>query len=131
MATHHYYNQLNKGKQAAYYAILEGLRSLAPAFAVPRLEGRDIFDLHFLMRLDHPEIFFSEGIKYRYYDDSTSVEVTPEYLFDKKKVKDHQQAMESRVEKLARPAMKLGDPGIWDWCWRQRTPSRWIRSAPR
>ena len=109
MATHHYYNQLNKSQQAAYYAIMEGLKSLAPSFSVPRLEGREVFDLHFLMRLDHPEVFFSEGIKYRYYEDSTSVEVSPEYLFDKKKVKDHQQAMESRVEKLTRPAMKLSE----------------------
>ena len=65
MATHHYYNQLNKSQQAAYYAIMEGLKSLAPSFSVPRLEGREVFDLHFLMRLDHPEVFFSEGIKYR------------------------------------------------------------------
>jgi hypothetical protein len=35
------------------------------------------------------------------------VEVIPEYLFDKKKIKDHQQALQSRVEKLVRPAQNL------------------------
>ena len=89
MATHHYYNQMNKQQQAAYYAMLEGFRSLETSFAVPRLDvDRELFDVHFLMRLDHPELFYSEGIKYRFYDNSTNVEVVPEYLFEKKKIKE-------------------------------------------
>ena len=110
MATHHYYNQMNKQQQAAYYAMLEGFRSLEPSFAVPRLGGdRELFDVHFLMRLDHPELFYSQGIKYRFYDNSTSVEVVPEYLFEKKKIKEHQQALAARTTKLARPAMNLSE----------------------
>lgn len=107
MITTHYFSKLNKQQQACYFSIEEGLKSLAPSFNVPLLEGRDIFDVHFLMRLDHPEVFYSSGIKYKYYDNSSEVEVKAEYLFDKKKVKSHQQAMEARVEKLARPAMNL------------------------
>lgn len=80
---------------------------MAPSFPVPRLEGQELFNVHFLLRLDHPELFWSEGIRYKYYDDSSMVEVVPEYLFDKKKIKDHQQALQSRVEKLARPALNL------------------------
>ena len=110
MATHHYYNQMNKQQQAAYYAMFEGFRTLEPSFAVPRLsDDRELFNIHFLMRLDHPEIFYSEGIKYRFYDNSANVEVVPEYLFDKKKIKEHQQALAARTVKLARPAMNLSE----------------------
>ncbi len=98
---------MNKTQQAAYYALLEGLNSLAPSFMVPRLDGDELFKIHFLLRLDHPEMFWSAGIKYKYYDNSTSVEVIPEYIFDKKKIQEHQKALASRVEKLARPAAKL------------------------
>jgi len=107
MLTTHYYSKMNSKQQAVYYSIEEGLKSLAPSFSVPLLEGREIFDVHFLMRLDHPEIFYSSGITYKYYDNSSVVETKVDYLFDKKKIKSHQQAMESRVEKLVRPAMAL------------------------
>jgi len=109
MKTAYYFSTMTKEQQAAYYSIKEGLKSLSPIFMVPRLDGKELFDIHFLLRLDCPEIFWSEGIKYRYYDNSSSVEVSAEYLFDKKKIKMHQQAMESRVEKLARPAQKLSE----------------------
>lgn len=89
--------------------MLEGLKSLAPSFMVPRLEGDELFRVHFLLRLDHPEVFWSSGIKYKYYDNSTSVEVIPEYLFDKKKIQEHQKALTARVEKLARPAAKFSE----------------------
>jgi len=109
MATTYYYSKMNKQQQAAYYSMLEGLKSMAPSFMVPRLEGSDLFTVHFLLRLDHPEIFYAESMKYKYYDNSSMVEVVPDYLFDKKKIKEHKKAMESRVEKLARPAMKLSE----------------------
>jgi len=109
MNTNYYFTQMNKPKQAAYHALLEGLRSLAPSFMVPRLENGELFDVLFLLRLDHPEVFWCEGMKYKYYDNSTSVEVIPEYLFDKKKIQEHQKALSSRVEKLARPARSFGE----------------------
>jgi len=107
MNTGYYFTQMNKQKQAAYHALLAGLNSLAPSFTVPRLEGSELFDVLFLLRLDHPEVFWCEGMKYKYYDNSSSVEVIPEYLFDRKKIQEHQKAMASRVEKLARPAAGL------------------------
>ena len=85
MNTHYYFTQLNKQQQAAYHALLQGLQSMQPSFMVPRLEGNELFDILFWLRLDHPEIFWCEGMKYKYYDNSSSVEVVPEYLFDKKK----------------------------------------------
>lgn len=105
--TKYYFSKMNKQQQGVYFSIEEGLKSLAPSFDVPLLEGKEIFDIHFLLRLDCPEVFYSSGIKYRYFDNSSMVEVSVDYLFDKKKVKSHQQAMSSRVEKLARPAMNL------------------------
>ncbi len=37
--------------------------------------------------------------KYRYYKDSPNLIFIPEYLFDKKKICEHQKAMTARVEK--------------------------------
>ncbi len=105
----YYYNRMNKAQQNTYHAIKAGLQALAPSFQIPRLEGRELADIYFLLRLDHPEIFYSVGFNYRYYPESGNAELIPEYLFDKNKIKAHQQAMKSRIEKLARPAMKLGD----------------------
>ncbi|MBR4945337.1 MAG: peptidase [Peptococcaceae bacterium] len=107
MQTHYYFSKLNKQQQAVYHAMLEGLQSLSASFSVPRLSDRELFEIHFLLRLDHPEIFYSEKISWRYYEHASSVEIVPEYLFDKKKIKTHQQAMAARVEKLVRPAAKL------------------------
>mgnify|MGYP000155151139 FL=1 len=47
------------------------------------------------------------SFKYRYFADSPNLIFIPEYLFEKSKIKDHQKAMNARVEKLARPAAKL------------------------
>lgn len=105
----YYYNQLNKAQQAAYHAMRAGLLALAPSFQVPLLSGRELSDIYFMLRLDCPEIFWSVKFKYRYYQDSGNAEIIPEYLFDKNKIRDHQKAMRSRVEKLARPAMKLSE----------------------
>lgn len=105
----YYYHRLNKAQQNTYHAIKTGLQSLAPSFAVPRLEGKELAEVYFLLRLDCPEIFYSVKFSYRYYPDSANAEMIPEYLFDKNKVKDHQKALKARVEKLARPAMKFSE----------------------
>ncbi|MDO4330925.1 MAG: transglutaminase domain-containing protein [Lachnospiraceae bacterium] len=105
----YYYNQMGKREQAVYHGMKTGLMALAPSFQVPRMEGRELSDIYFKLRLDCPEIFYTVGFKYRYYRESDNVEIIPEYLFDKGKIKAHQQAMKARVEKLARPALKLGE----------------------
>ena len=103
----YYYNLLNKQQQKAYYAVKEGLLAVETSFPVPRLEGRELADIYFLVRLDHPEIFCSVNFTYRYYPDSEYVELIPEYLFRKKTIEEHKKAMESRVRKLARQAEQL------------------------
>ena len=57
----------------------------------------------------HPEIFWMTGYKYKYYQDSPNLIFVPEYLFDKNKIREHQRAMSSRVEKLARAAKDLSE----------------------
>ena len=68
----------------------------------PQEERRYIYYLE-----DHPEVFWLTGYKYKYYKDSPNLIFIPEYLFDKNKIREHQKAMEARVEKLVRPARKL------------------------
>lgn len=102
--TDYYYQKLSKEGQAAYYAMKTGLLSLAPSFSVPRLDGKELSDIYFMLRLDCPEIFYSVTFKYKYFQDSDKVQMIPEYLFEKKKIQAHQKAMKARVEKLARQA---------------------------
>lgn len=105
----YYYNQLTKPQQKAYHAIKVGLQSLASSFPVPRLESKELADIYFKIRLDNPEIFYTVNYRYRYYPDSENIEMIPEYLFDKKKIMDHQKAMEARVKKLTRQTEKLSE----------------------
>lgn len=103
----YYYNHMTKPQQAAYHSILAGVKNLADGIQIPALAGEELYNVFFQMRLDHPEIFWVISFKYRYYKDSPNLIFIPEYLFDKNKIREHQKAMEARVEKLVRPAMKL------------------------
>ena len=98
----YYYTKMSKPQQAVYYAIYQGLMALSDSFQVPKLEGRELSDVFFQLRLDHPEIFW-------YYQDSANITFLPEYIFEKGKIKEHQKALKARVEKLVRPAMKLSE----------------------
>ena len=110
-ASSYYYEQLNKEQQRAYYAMKEGLLKLQDSFSVPMLSGKELSDIYFLIRMDCPEIFYSVTFSYKYYPDSTAVEMMPQYLFSKDKIKEHRQAMETRVKKLARQAANLDEKG--------------------
>ena len=107
----YYYDQLNKEQQRAYYAIRQGLLEMTPSFPVPRLDRKEFSDIYFMIRMDNPMIFWSVTFKYRYYENSANIELIPEYLFPKDKIKEHRQAMEARVRKLARQAEKLDEKG--------------------
>ena len=103
----YYYNHMTKQQQSAYHCILQGVKNLDTEFQIPALAGEELYNVFFQMRLDHPEIFWATGYKYRYYKDSPNIIFIPEYLFDKNKVREHQKAMAARVDKLIRPAQKL------------------------
>ena len=59
--------------------------------------------------VSYTHLFWAASFKYKYYADSPNLIFIPEYLFEKSKIKDHQKAMNARVEKLARPAAKLSE----------------------
>lgn len=103
----YYYSKMNKTHQNVYHAMKTGLMTLSPSFAVPMLEGRELQNIFFQLRLDCPELFWAVDFRYRYYPHASNVEMIPEYLFNKKKVKEHQAAMESRITKLIRPAQAM------------------------
>lgn len=105
----YYYSHMNKQQQVVYHAMKTGIQSLAPSFPCPRMEGKELTDVFLKLRLDCPEIFYVSGFHFRYYPDSANVELSPEYLFDKNKIKDHQKAMKARVEKLVRPAVAMAE----------------------
>ena len=107
----YYYNRMTKQQQAAYHSILTGIKNLSDEFQIPALEKEELYNVFFQMRLDHPEIFWATGYKYRYYKDSPNIIFIPEYLFDKNKIREHQKALTARVDKLVRPAQKLSE---WD-----------------
>lgn len=105
----YYYDLLNKEQQRAYYAMKTGLEVFETSFPVPRLSAQELTDIFFMLRLDHPEIFYAVKFRYKYYPDSENVEMIPEYLFKKKQLMEHQKAMEARVKKLARQAEKMNE----------------------
>lgn len=96
----YYYNHMDKQKQAAYHAMLQGIRNLTDEFQIPALDADSLYNVFFQLRLDHPEIFWATGYKYRYYKDSPNIIFIPEYLFEKNKIREHQKAMTARSTSL-------------------------------
>lgn len=103
----YYYQRMSNPQQAAYHAMKTGFSSLSSSFSVPKLENRELSEIFFKLRLDCPEIFYVTSFSYRFYPGADHVELIPEYLFEKNKVKEHQKALSSRIAKLVRPAQTL------------------------
>lgn len=105
----YYYHRMQKVQQSAYHNMLQGIKNLDNEISVPRMEGEALYQVFFQLRLDHPEIFWATGFQYKYYQDSPNLIFIPEYIFEKNKIKEHQKAMQARVEKLVRPVMQKTD----------------------
>lgn len=103
----YYFQQMNKGQQSVYRAMLDGFEALSPEFPVLRLDGKELSDIFFRLRLDHPAIFYVEGFHYRFAKTSEYVQMIPEYMFEKKKIKEMKTALESRINRLVRQAEKM------------------------
>ena len=97
-----YYQHLEKSEQTIYHAIKTGLTALEDHFLGPYADPARISMIFFLVRLDCPEIFYAVTFKLRKWPQSDNLEILPEYLFDKKTIRQQQKAMSARVEKLAR-----------------------------
>lgn len=100
---------MSAGEQNVYYNILRGLSDLEDEFLVARCEPEALYNIFFRLRLDHPEIFWATGYKYKYYTDSPNLIFVPEYLFKKDKIREHRKAMQARVRKLALPMQKMSE----------------------
>ena len=105
-----YYTKMTRDEQAAYRALLDCLLAQRTECPVPALTRRALSDVFFRLRLDHPEIFWAVTFRYRTEPGADRITVLPEYLFDPAKVRAHHRALQSRVEKLARPM--LGAPPL-------------------
>ena len=105
----YYYSKMNKVQQAAYHAIRQGLLEISDSIQIPGMEAEELYNVFFRLRLDHPEIFWATGYKYRFYQDSPNLLFLPDYLFEKSKIREHQQAMRARIDKLIRPAKDLSE----------------------
>lgn len=99
----YYYRQMSKVEQSAYDAMYAGFTALAPSIRVLHLPEQIMADVYFRLKLDHPEIFYVTSFSYRYALGADFVELIPEYMFEKGKIKTHQQAITARVEKILRP----------------------------
>lgn len=105
----YYYSQMNKQQQRIYHVIKSGLESLSQSIDVQRINGTELSDIFYKLRLDCPEIFYASTFRYSFYKDSTLVNIKPVYLFEKDKIREHQVAMSARVKKLARVVKDKSD----------------------
>ena len=87
-----YYKGLNREEKSAYEQMLAGFKSLAPTIRITRLEPARLAEVYLRLKLDTPLLFHVTGYSYRFYPGAEHVELLPEYLFDKGKIRTHQQA---------------------------------------
>ena len=98
-----YYRQLDRSGREVYDGMRAGFAALAPAIRLPRLEGERLSEIYLRLKLDEPLLFHVTGFKYRFDPRGDHIELIPEYLFDKGKIRTHRQAIDARLERLARP----------------------------
>ena len=98
-----YCKGLNREEKTAYEQMRTGFESLSPAVRVVRLEPSRLAEVYLRLKLDTPLLFYVTGYSYRFYPGAEHVELLPEYLFDKGKIRTHQQAISARIERLVRP----------------------------
>ena len=98
----YYGKQLTRQKREVYELLRQGFDALATVIRIPKLEAEELADVYLRLKLDEPLLFFVVGYSYRYYQGAEHVELLPEYLFDKAKVKEHRQAVAARIARLKR-----------------------------
>ena len=106
-ADRYYYRQMNKEEQGAYHAMREGFLSLSQQVIVPALPMKTLASIFFRLRLDEPWIFYVETFSCRHAQGADSMQLIPSYIYDRKKIPEHQKALKSRVARLVRQAAGL------------------------
>ena len=92
-----YYRQLDRSGREVYDGMRAGFAALAPAIRLPRLEGERLSEIYLRLKLDEPLLFHVTGFKYRFDPRGDHIELIPEYLFDKGKIRQHRQAVAARL----------------------------------
>lgn len=105
----YYYQQMTKPEQIVYRQMYDGLTALAPSFQVAALSMKELGDIFFRLRLDHPWIFYATNFSCRMAQGVDSMMMKPEYMFEKKKIKEHQNTLQARMARLIRPAQKMNE----------------------
>ena len=99
----YYYGQLSRPLQGVYDALLGGFRVLAPGIRIPMLDEKQLADVYLRLKLDEPLLFYVTGYRCRWMTGAAHMELLPEYLFDKAKIRTHQQAVSARLARLTKP----------------------------
>ena len=100
----YYYKGLERAEKTAYEQMKTGLEALAPSIRVVRLESERLAEVYLRLKLDTPLLFYVVGYSYRYYPGADHVELIPEYLFEKSKIRTHQQAISARMQRHGSPS---------------------------
>lgn len=99
----YYYGQLSRPLQGVYDALLGGFLALAPGIRIPMLDEKQLADVYLRLKLDEPLLFYVTGYRCRWMTGAAHMELLPEYLFDKAKIRTHQQAVSARLARLTKP----------------------------
>ena len=99
----YYYGQLSRPLQGVYDALLGGFRALAPGIRIPMLDEKQLADVYLRLKLDEPLLFYVTGYRCRWMTGAAHMDLLPEYLFDKAKIRTHQQAVSARLARLTKP----------------------------
>jgi len=105
----YYYSQMDKQQKRIYQVMKNGLETFSQSIEMQRIDGNELSDIFYKLRLDCPQIFYVSTFQYSFFEDSTVMRLKPVYLFDKNKIKEHQKAMTSRVEKMTRALKDKSD----------------------
>ena len=107
----YYYDSLDRTRKQVYYDIHKNLTELSGSFQTAKLPFEELSEIYFLVRMEDPWIFYTNGFSLKYYDNAETVIMEPRYLFKKKEIAEHRKALSSRLKKLIRPAADLDNEG--------------------
>lgn len=107
----YYYRQLSTEEKAVYDGLLTAFTALSPAARVRRLTPERLTDVFTVLRLDNPLLFYVPTFSWRFDARAEHVEVLPQYLFDKGKIREQQRSLTARLQRLTRPMAGLDDWG--------------------
>ena len=105
---HRYYEEgLSGAEGEAFRALCRGLSSFDRQFSAPRLDTRRLGEIFSMVKLDCPEFFHVESLAFKYFENSSSVTVTPTYTMDRREYEATREIVKKRIKKVLAPAEGL------------------------